>query len=154
MHQLLKNVEPRRLKPDGANNVVAAGTGDTLTSTSVDTLLYTTVAFIALFGALVAGAVVTFKLQHSNDDGVTDAYTDIAGTAQTIPVADAGKMIASSIFKPSKRYIRVVITRATSNATVDSLIALLGLPVNAPVAFGATVSGTPEFFNSPASGAA
>lgn len=154
MHNLFKNVEPRRVKPDGTNWEMTAGTGDTLTSNSVDTTGYTSVSAVYHFGALTTGAVVTVKLQHSNDDGVTDAYTDIAGTAQTIPVADANKMLITGIFKPQKRYLRTVITRATANAVVDAVTLFLALPNNAPVSYGSTVSGTPEFFNSPASGTA
>jgi hypothetical protein len=151
---LFKNVEPRRLKVDGTSYQIAAGTGDTLTSNALDTQNYNEVSFQFLFGAITASAVVTIKLQHSTDDGATDAYADIAGTSQTLPVADAQKMILSSIYRPTKRYLKTIITRATANAAIDGVVAYLNLPANAPVSFGATVSGTPEFFNSPASGTA
>lgn len=152
-HSLFKNVLPVRMLPDGTSNTVAAGT-TVLTSNSIDTQGYGGIAFMEAFGTITAGALTSFKFQHSNDDGVLDAYADVAGSSQTVADTDDNKVVLSTIFKPLKRYFKVITTRGTQNAVVDGLFAFLYLPENMPVTFGTTVQGTPEFFNSPASGTA
>jgi len=153
MRNLHKSVKTIRPTVDGVNFKLAAGTGDTSNGDWIDTSGFGGLAFIALFGALTATAVTSIKLQHSNDAGATDAAADIAGTANSIPVANANGMLIVEIFKPQKRYVRLVITRATANAVIDGVIAELYLPQNAPVTQDASVASI-EFFNTPLAGTA
>lgn len=73
-------------------------------------------AFVGM-GPIVATAVTSIKWQEGDLANLSDA-ADVAGTGQTIAVADADKLVFINVFKPRKRYGRVVVLRATANATV------------------------------------
>lgn len=152
-HNLAKSVEVRRIKVDGTNYTGAAGTS-VLTSEAIDTLGYQEVTILEAWGAIVSGAVTTVKVQQSSDDAAADAYDDLLGSSQTVADTDDNKVTITSIYRPAKRYLKVLTNRATQNATVDSIIVILSKPVQVPVTQGATVQGTPEFFNTPLEGTA
>jgi hypothetical protein len=157
IHTLFKGAVPRRVKPDGTNWEVVAGTSDTSTSSAIDTSGFNEVSILLALGAVTNTGVGTYKLQHSNDDAVADPYADIAGSAQALltTTADSYKTIVTGIYQPQKRYIKVIFTRATANLVVDALYAILSKPIAAPVATDATIAScSPEFFSSPASGTA
>lgn len=67
-------------------------------------------------------------------------YTDIASGAQTILDTDDDKVKYLDI-RPSKRYIKLLVLRATQNATVGCVIALLYNPRSRPVTHGSNVAG-------------
>ncbi|MDE2103760.1 MAG: hypothetical protein KGL39_41365 [Patescibacteria group bacterium] len=151
MHNLFKNVKTVRLKPDGTNWQVAAGTTDTLTSNALDTEGYDGVAVMFVFGAVSATAVGTPKLQYSTDNN--NDYVDVNASHQTIGATDTEKIVITEIFRPTQRYIESVITRATANIAVDAVIAFLFRAEYAAVDQDATIAGT-LFMNAPASGTA
>lgn len=118
----LKDVE----RIERVMNAVAAGTSDQ-TSSAVDMQLggaFHEVTFIALFGTLTASQVTSIKVQQSDDDAATDAYSDIEGTASSaLADADSNKMLAVTV-RPSKRYVKCIIDRGTANAVIDGMIAI------------------------------
>jgi len=128
----------------------AAGT-DAINGTVIDTQGFRGVMFVVAMGAIVTGAATSIKVQQGTDSTVTDA-ADIAGTSQTIADTAGGKVFYSDIKNPAERYLRLVVSRATQNATVASAIAILYDPTDAPTTHGAGVSG--ESLVGPAEGTA
>ena len=135
-------------------NSVAAGTGDTQTSSAVDTAGFDGCLFAVHLGAITATAVTTVKAQQSSDDGATDAYADLAGSAQTPADTDDNKIVLIDIFRPQERYLKALVVRATANVVIDGIDAILyNADVKPTVQDATTVFGL-ETFASPAEGTA
>ena len=148
MHNLLSNVAVRRVM-----NAVAAGQTDQ-TSSAIDTQGYDGVMIIASVGTLSAGAVTSLRAQSSSDDGGSDAYADLAGSDQAFAQAtDSNKQVVLDIFRPRERYIKAVLKRATGNAVIDGITAILYRSAQRPVVQGSTVAKS-KSLNSPAEGTA
>lgn len=132
----------------------AAGTDD-INGDVVDTSGFTSVTFVCVMGAIVAGAATVLKAQEDDNDavGFGDA-SDLAGTAITIADDDDNKIVVLTVKHPLKRYIRPVVTRATEDATVAALVAVLnGAARKAPITDHADVT-TRETHVSPVAGTA
>ena len=133
----LKDVE----RIERVMNAVAAGTSDQ-TSSAVDMQLGGTfheVTFLALFGTLTASQVTSIKVQQSDDDGSSDGYSDIEGTASSaLADADSNKMLAVTV-RPSKRYVKCIIDRGTANAVIDGMIAIKRIADKIPVTQPSTI---------------
>lgn len=132
----------------------AAGTGDTVVSAGVDMQDYGGVLFFTSFGAITATAVTTWKVQQSDDDGVGDAYSDLAGTGISVADNDDGQMFGTQIIHPLKRYVRVAVVRATANAVIGEIYAIRFGKGTRPVTNTVTDTATFESFASPAEGTA
>ena len=126
----------------------AAGTS-AINATSVDMSGFEQVTFVVPVGAIVSGAVTSIKAQGSNDNS---SFTDLAGTSQTISDTDDDKTFYVNVVKPSYRYVRLVVSRATQNATIGGIIGIQSNPKTLPVSHGTSVSG--ETWVSPAAGTA
>ena len=134
------------------SNAVAAGTG-TVNGTGVDTKGFGSTTFIAAFGTLTSGTVVTLKAQQSPTTTTGD-YGDIAGSSQTVAADDDNQICAVEIVGATERYLRPVITRTTANAVVDGIIAIQTDPHTEPVTHdSSTVVGT-ELHQAKATGTA
>lgn len=118
----------------------AAGTS-AITSAAVDTAGFSNCTFVVPLGPITAGAVTSLKVQQSSDDAVADTYDDIQGTNQTILDTDDDKVKYVDILRPGKRYLKLVISRATQNATVGSVVAILSGSRVRPVTQGSNVAG-------------
>jgi len=116
----------------------------------VDTQGYAGCLMIATFGAIVATAVTSIKAQQDTDVAM-GAAADIAGTGQTVTDADDGKTFCIDILRPRERYLRIVVSRGTANATV-SAVYILYRGRNKPAVQAATI--LVEKFTGPAEGAA
>tara|TARA_Y100000310_G_C20611728_1_gene778339 strand:- start:201 stop:665 length:465 start_codon:yes stop_codon:yes gene_type:complete len=90
-----------------------------INSDSVDMNTFDAVSFCVVMGVIDATAATLFKLQASSDDGVADGWSDLEATGITIADDDDEQMILVDFNKPKKRYIRIVVTRATADATVN-----------------------------------
>ncbi len=108
------------------------------------------VTFVALIGTITATAVTGLKLQQSDDDGSGDSWGDIKDTAVVIADDDDDKAFYVETVRPNKKWIRLVVTRATANAVIVGAIALLynarKMPVVQTVGGGVdldTIEGTP-----------
>lgn len=117
-------------------NGVVAGTSDQ-TSSAVDTQGFTGCCFVASFGALTASQVTQIKVQQSDDDGASDAYSDLEGSlVGPLADADGNKQLVVDIVRPQKRYLKLVVDRGTANAVIDGVVAYLygakSLPVTQP----------------------
>jgi hypothetical protein len=135
-------------------DATAAGT-TAIEGGSVDMLGFDGVLFLAAVGTLTATQVTALKAQQSSDDGSTDAFSDIAGSASAaLADTDDNKLVVLDIFRPTKRYVRPVVTRGTANAVVDGVIAILYRAEKTPVLKHTTVALTPKLLNQPAEGTA
>lgn len=107
----------------------AAGTDDAISTDALDMATpagnqFNGVTFLVMFGAITATAVTTIKVQQSSDDAGADDYSDIEGTEQSVADDDDGKVFYVDVLNPDKRYLELVVTRATANAVIDGVIAL------------------------------
>lgn len=148
---LAEDIKVVRLKPDGSTYAVAAGTS-TITSDILDTAGYGCVTLLLGFGAIVSLGVPTVKVQQDTAAG-GGTMADLLGSLQTLAHTDDNKIVISEVVDPQERYIRTIITRPTSNATVDFLIAILSGSRTRPVTSHATVFER-EVFSSPLEGTA
>lgn len=101
-------------------------------------------------GAIVSGAVTSIKMQQDSASAMGSAQ-DLLGTSVTIADTDDDKTFYIDLHKPTKRYVRVAISRATQNATVAATYEQYGAHKR-PVTHGANVSG--ETHIAPAEGTA
>jgi hypothetical protein len=132
-------------------NAVAAGT-TAQNGSVIDMADYEGVVFLAAFGALTATQVTSLKAQHGDQSNLSDA-ADLAGTL-TGPMADAdsNKTLVLDINRPVKRYIRVVVNRATANAVIDGVVAIQYSPKKKPTTNDATTTSATKSVVSPAAG--
>lgn len=135
------------------SNAVAAGTSAITPTNGVDTAGFSAATFLVAFGALTAGAVTSFKIQQSDDDGSADDYDDLEGTGQTVADDDDNKVFVVTIRRPQKRYLKCIVSRGTANAVLDGIIAILHDGTSMPVTQDATVGGA-EVHMGPAEGTA
>ncbi|WP_428305506.1 hypothetical protein [Lacipirellula sp.] len=68
-------------------------------------------------GVITAGAVTGVVMQQSNASDMSGAET-LAGPSITVADDDDGKVLALDLFRPTKRYVRVHVDRATQNAVI------------------------------------
>jgi hypothetical protein len=66
---------------------------------------------------------------------------DITGATLTVADTDDNRIALLEAVQPKKRYVRVVVSRATQNATVDTISALLFSRRKVPVTQDTTVQG-------------
>lgn len=101
----------------------------TVASSAIDTQGYGGVLIRSSFGTAAAGNLV--KAQYSDDDGSTDAYSDIVGSSVSSNTSDEDVFL--EIKRPAKRYVKAIFTRGTSS-TLESIWADLydadSLPVD------------------------
>ena len=129
----------------------AAGTS-AINGTALDTADFNGGVAVVQFGPITTGAATSIKLQQSADSGGSpDDFSDVTGTSQTV-ADDADNTVFVIDFKHvTKRYVRVVVSRATQNATCSALyFQYAGSTL--PVTQGSGV--TVEKFNAPAEGTA
>lgn len=126
----------------------AAGT-TAVNGATVDMSGFEEIAVIVPFGPIVTGAVTSIKWQEGT---TTSPTTDVEGT--NITVADDADNTTKilRIVKPRNRYGRVVVSRATQNATVGAITYVLTGARTLPITDGTSVAG--ELHISPAAGTA
>lgn len=128
----------------------AAGTTD-INGTTLDTANFEGVMIEVTMGAIVSGAVTSIKVQQGDASNLSDA-ADLEGTAITVADDDDNETFLIDIFKPRKRYVRVVVDRGTQNATVAAASYIQYGPRTLPTSQGTAV--TLESHVSPAEGTA
>lgn len=128
----------------------AAGTS-TVNGTAVDMTGYDGVLFFASIGAIVSGAATSLKAQQGAASNGSDA-ADLAGTSVVIADTDDDKVAVLEVYRPSGRYVRPVLLRATQNATLDGIIAVLYSGHKRAVALDTSAVSTSKAVASPALG--
>ena len=147
MQEFLKECKVTRVK-----GPVVAGAANVTDASIIDMQGYDRVAFLASFGTLSAGAVTGVKVQHGDVSDLSDA-ADVEGTALAIAETADDKDLLIEIIKPLKRYLRLLITRATGNAVVNGAWAFQHGADKAPVTQDTSISAS-ETTYSPVSGTA
>lgn len=142
-HNLIKSTTPYSL-----SSGVAAGLGDTQLSAVLDMGESQGALFTVQLGTVAAGGTGTIQLQSSEDNGVTDAYANIAATAQAFTSTNSGHAFVLDLSRPQKRYHQVAITRGgTGDTTIQSVTAFKYHVGVAPESPGTNVDGVLETTN-------
>lgn len=130
----LKNCKMAVVEAAGAAGQTA------LTSDIVDMEGYEGVIFIALMGDVTDTSVLGVNVEHGDESGGGDMADTTASAAYTAAAADAdSKILAVDVYKPTKRYLRAVLTRTTANAVLGGIVAIQYGPRKAPVTQDASV---------------
>lgn len=126
-----------------------------ITSTAVDLAGYDGCLFLVPFGTIVTGAVTSIKLTQCDTSG--GSYADLTDTGQTVGDTDDDKTFVIDIQHPLEQFLKVVVSRATQNATVGAILAIpyhkASRSTVLPVA-GTNAIGGVERFNAPVEGTA
>lgn len=77
------------------------------------------VVMLVQFGTITAGAVTSIKAQQDTVVGMGTA-ADLLGTGQTVVDTADDTVFGIDIRRPSKRFLRLVVSRATQNAVVGA----------------------------------
>lgn len=144
--QLSKNL---KIVPCFTTTAGAAGTS-AITGDTIDTQGFGRVLFVVPIGAIVTGAVTSLKVQHDDASGM-GTVADVDTSSITI-ADDADNTTKYVEFVPTKRYVRLYISRDTQNATFGGAHAILADAFSGPVSQPAAVTG--EFIASAISGTA
>ncbi len=133
-------------------NATAAGTTD-INGSTIDMLGFEGVLFVVGFGTITASAVTSIKVQQGAESDLSDA-ADLAGTGVTVADDDDNQIFGVDVYRPTERYVRVVVDRGTANAVVDGGIAIQYGPAKAPTTHDTTTVGSVETHAGPAEGTA
>ncbi|MEZ5514064.1 MAG: hypothetical protein R3F58_09375 [Steroidobacteraceae bacterium] len=87
-------------------------------------------ALLQVHFAAIAGAV-SIAAAHGNLADGSDMST-IASTSRAIAPADSNKIISLDLFRPLKRYVRLVVTKGGNTSAESAQVILYG-PKHAPV---------------------
>lgn len=148
MENLLKDVKITRVL-----NGVAAGT-TVQNSSVVDMSGWDGVTFILMVGTLTATQVTSLKGQQGNVSNLSDA-ADLLGTlVGPLADGDSNKCLALDIYRPTDRYVRAVVNRATANAVIDGVIAIQYRGRKSPVTQDTATIAASEQHVSPVEGTA
>lgn len=129
----------------------AAGTSD-INGATLDMQGYDGVVMLITVGAIVSGASTSIKAQQGAASNLSDA-ADLEGSGQDIADDDDENTYYIDLCKPEERYVRLVVARATQNATVASATYIQYKARQLPVSsHGSSVSG--EAHNTPDEGTA
>lgn len=107
------------IKITKVQNATAAGTTD-VTSDSVDMQDYDSVLFRFTVGTITGSAVTSVHAEQSADDST---FNDLADTNITIADDDDNQVFWLEIVRPTDRYVRIIVDRATQNAVVGEIYA-------------------------------
>lgn len=94
----------------------AAGT-TAIEGATLDMSGFASVRMTCTFGAIVSGAATSIKAQQSADGST---WSDLEGTSQTVADTDDGDIFYIDLVRPTDRYVRLYVSRATQNSTVAS----------------------------------
>lgn len=135
-------------------DATAAGTSN-VAGTGIDMSGFNGACFVVAFGTITASAVTAVTLEQSSDDGASDAYSSIAGTSVSVADTDDTSMAYVDLIRPTKRYVRVYVTRSVANAVIDAGVCLqYGGHAKRPVTHDAATVANGEVHDDAAEGTA
>lgn len=99
-----------------------------INGSTLDTQLYNGAGVLILvhFGAIVTNAVTSLKVEVSDASNM-GSPADIEGSAVTVADNKDDTYFMIDIHNPIKRYLRLVVSRATQNATVSATYIIYGV---------------------------
>ena len=83
----------------------------------IDMQGYDELLVIVTFGAITANGVQSVKLQQGAAANMSDA-ADLLASGSTVADSDDEKLVVKRLYRPTERYVRVVVPRATQNSVV------------------------------------
>lgn len=128
-------------------DAVTAATSD-VTSASVNMAGYESVVFFTSLGTAAANNLM--HAEQSSDDGSSDGFSDLAGTATPLAGASDEDLLIELV-QPTKQYVRVVVQRGTSS-TLGDIWALLHGARRLPIDNIITGTSAGSIVQSPAEG--
>ena len=93
-----------------------------------------------VMGAITGTAVTSIKAQQGAESDLSDA-ADLEDTGQSIADSDDNEIFYIDLYRPTERYVRVVVDRGTANAVVASATYFQYGAKEGPVSHGTYVSG-------------
>ena len=117
----------------------------------VDMQGYEGVVAVVEMGTIAATAVTSIKWQQSDTTTSAD-FSDLEGTGIAIAADDDDEIFVSELYKPTKRFVRLVVSRGTANAALRAATYIQYKARSAPVTQGTDV--TTELSVGPAEGTA
>ena len=109
------------------------------------------VVAVVEMGTIASTAVTSIKWQQSDTTTSAD-FSDLERTGLAIADDADDEIFVSELYKPTKRYVRIVVARATANAALRAATYVQYKPRVAPVSQGTNVGG--EIHVGPAEGTA
>lgn len=91
------------------------------------------VLMIVKMADIAAGAVTSIKAQQSDDNGVTDAYSDLEDTGIAIADNDDDQVFIIDLVQPRKRWVRLLVDKDAANATNECALYVQYAARNHPV---------------------
>jgi hypothetical protein len=85
---------------------------------TLDMAGYDGVMMVVKFAAIATSAVTTVKAQQDTASGMGTA-ADLAGTGISVADDDDNQMFIIDLYRPTERYVRVVIDKDASNNTAE-----------------------------------
>lgn len=135
-----------------ALNFLAASASADRDGAGLDMAGFESVAIVVKFADIGAGAATSIKAQQSDDNGVTDAYADLAGTGIAVAADDDNQIFIIDLVKPRKRWVRLVVDKDAANNTNETALYIQYDPRNKPTSLTVTDAVTYERHVSPAEG--
>ncbi len=120
---------------------------------TVDMQGYAGILMIVKFATIAASGVNSIKAQSGALANMNDA-ADLLGTKITVAIDDDDQIFMIDLFRPLERYVRLVMTKDTSNACAESAIYVLYGAKDKPVVQTLADNVTYELHVSPAEGTA
>lgn len=113
-----------RTKRSRSVNATSAGTSN-VNGAVVDMVGFEGVVFTGAFGTLTSTQVTGMKVQVGNAANLSDAVDLVGASVGPLADADGNKLLVLEVhkFPVGYRYCRVVVTRGTANAVIDSVTA-------------------------------
>lgn len=115
MQQLVNQVKSKRIAFGGGSKVSA---GQTTQTSEVFESLGEGFRMTLGMGAIVDGGVQSVKIQQGNLADGSD-MADLADSKIDILDSSDNKIVQSDIYRPTDKYSRVVVSRATQNSEID-----------------------------------
>lgn len=116
-----------------------AGTTD-IEGTVLDMAGFEGVLMIVRMGEITGNAVTSIKAQQGAESDLSDA-ADLEGTSQTVADDDDDQTFYIDLYRPTERYVRLYVDRATQNAVVAAANYIQYGPRKAVTSHGTGVSG-------------
>jgi hypothetical protein len=136
-----------------AKGAVVAGAADITDALVIDMLGFEAARFIYVFGALTAGTILSVAVAGKLTNTPTPGTDDLAGSGVIVPDTQSGNAVVVDVIKPTHRFLRPFVKRATQNAVLNCIIVELYVAREKPTAKDATVFAQ-KIVLSPANGVA
>ena len=126
-----------------AAGAATAGTGN-VDTVVIDMQGYNAISFLASLATSKSGSALALRaLEGASSDSLNVYTTDQFAAKYTSTGLGTDHLLAGSVIRPKDRYVQGRLTRATQNASVNGIIAVLHNAIKSPTtSHDATVKGT------------